>query len=86
MGLSGVVDEFGRTGYLQSTNFFQQSHPSLTLVEDLKKFITNLGDTAMDTVIIIPPHESEDRYVFFPEPSSFGRFSPSRPPISPASK
>lgn len=69
VGLGGVIGEFGRSGYLQTTNFFNSVlAPSLRglLVEDLRKLIITLGDTAMDTVMIIRPHESVDRYVFFP--------------------
>lgn len=69
VGLSGVVDGLDSTGYLQSTNFFSSVLvPSLrnALVEDLRKHITNLGEMAMDTVVILPPNESMDRYVFFP--------------------
>lgn len=85
VGMSGVVEEFGRTGYLQATNFFSSVFtPSLRglLVEDLKRFITNLGETGMDTVVIIPPNESQDRFVFFPRgaiynfPDEFDAASP----------
>lgn len=70
VGLGGTVKEFSSTGYLQSVNIFSSVMvPTLrSLIEDdLKKYIRNLGDMAMDTVVIIPPNDSYDRYVFFPK-------------------
>lgn len=67
-GAIGLSGDPARSA-LRTTNFFSTVLvPALrtTIVEDLNKHITNLGEMAMDTVIIIPPNDSVDRYVFFP--------------------
>lgn len=69
IGLSSIVEEFGRRGYAQSVSVFSSVILPVVrerIVEDLKKHITNLGQMSMDTVVVIPPNESYDRYVFFP--------------------
>lgn len=69
VGLSGIFNEVGSPNFAQGVNFFSTILvPELRtrLVEDLKRHITNLGEMSMDTVVIIPPNESFDRYVFFP--------------------
>lgn len=81
VGISSDSD----SGALRATNFFSSVLvPTLraTLVEDLNKHISNLGEMAMDTVIIIPPNDSVDRYVFFPRDAIYNfpdEFDPSSP-------
>jgi hypothetical protein len=83
-GAVGLVDK-PSTDLLRSANFFSSVFvPTLraTLVEDLNKHITNLGDMAMDTVILIPPNDSVDRYVFFPRDAIYN-FPDEFDPVSP---
>ena len=68
-GAVGLSSSFGGRDFPRGVSFFSSILvPELRtrLVDDLRKHITNLGEMSMDTVVIIPPNESFDRYVFFP--------------------
>jgi hypothetical protein len=86
VGMSGFIHELAKTGYLQGVNFFSSIIvPELRtqLVSDLNGHIRNLGDMAMDTVVILQPSESYDRYVFFPRDPIYN-FPDEYDPVSPA--
>lgn len=70
VGFGSVVSTFNSTEYLQSVNVFSTifvPEVSKLILEDLNKHIRNLGDMAMDNVVIVPPSGSVDRYIFFPK-------------------
>jgi len=85
VGLSPVISEFGSKGYATavavSTAVFLPEARKL-LLDDLNKYIKNLGDMGMDTVVVIPPNGVVDKYVFFPRgPIFYGidEFSVNKP-------
>jgi hypothetical protein len=69
-GLSGVANGFASQGYLQGANFFSAIFVPAAgklILDDLNKHIRNLGDMGMDTVVIVPPNDVVDHYIFFPK-------------------
>jgi hypothetical protein len=70
VGLGTVVNEFSSQGYLQGVNLFSTIFvPEIgkLILEDLNKHIRNLGEMGMDTVVIVPPNDIVDHYIFFPK-------------------
>ena len=70
VGLGTVVNEFSSQGYTVGVDIYStivlpeiQKH----LLVDLNKYVRNLGEMGMDTVMVIPPNDVVDRYVFFPK-------------------
>lgn len=85
LALSNTIGELGKTAVTSSVNVFSTVLvPELRnmIVSDLKKHIRNLGDMAMDTVIVIPPKDTYDRYVFFPRGPIYN-FPDEFDPVSP---
>lgn len=64
-----IFNELTTQGYVEAVNIFSTlllPEVKSLLLEDLNKHIRNLGELSMDTVMVIPPNEAVDRYVFFP--------------------
>ena len=70
VGLGNAVPALSSMGYLQGVNFFSAvfvPEAGRLLLDDLNKHIRNLGEMAMDTVVVVPPNDVVDQYVFFPK-------------------
>jgi hypothetical protein len=68
--LGTVVNELSSRGYTEGVNIFStilMPEISKLLLDDLNKHVRNLGEMSMDTVMLIPPNQVMDRYVFFPK-------------------
>lgn len=65
----GGVSTIGSRGFAAGVSVFSSIFvPQLgkIILEDLNKHIKNLGEMGLDTVVVIPPNDSVDRYIFFP--------------------
>ncbi len=70
VGLGTVINEFNSQGYLQGVNILSTlfvPEVSKLILDDLNKHIRNLGEMGMDTVVVVPPNDVVDHYVFFPK-------------------
>ncbi|MGO8701952.1 MAG: hypothetical protein ACLQVY_30080 [Limisphaerales bacterium] len=70
VGLGTVIHEFRSDAYLESVSLVSTiflPEVAKIVLEDLNKHIRNLGEMGMDTVVIVPPNEVVDRYIFFPK-------------------
>lgn len=70
VGLGSFISELGSSQFAQSVTVFSTifvPQVARLVLEDLNKHIRNLGEMGLDTVVIIPPNDVVDRYVFFPK-------------------
>jgi hypothetical protein len=70
VGIGTAINEFNSKGYLEGVSIFSTLLVPQTkklILDDLNKHIRNLGDLGMDTVVVIPPNDVVDHYIFFPK-------------------
>ncbi len=70
VGLGVAVHELNSVGYLEGVTLFSTIFvPELgkLILDDVNKHVRNLGEMAMDTVVVVPPNDVVDHYVFFPK-------------------
>jgi hypothetical protein len=70
VGLGPVIKEMSSQGYLAgvavSTAVIIPTMKAL-LLEDINRYVRNMGELAFDTTVVVPPNSYLDRYVFFPK-------------------